>query len=225
MPTQEDMQNNRRRALSAAYRCFMAHGLPETSIASVAKESGLSSRSIRRYFGSEKKLIEEMIEKVMNPRFLMLVDGMRRSAEKAGSGIEQVEQLLIRAEELSASRSAPLLRLMEAQLFLFQNQSDPGARNEPILEGCRLLEESIARGVADGSICPDIDRTAGSLIFNLFIGFLQRMEVAHRAESGLERLQRRKQAEMLIRGIIRDLSDSSSISERRMRLSARTTQD
>ena len=59
MPTAEDRERNMENAIQAAINCFETVGISNCTREMIAEKSGLSTRSLQRYFGTLNNLIKE----------------------------------------------------------------------------------------------------------------------------------------------------------------------
>ncbi len=100
-----DRPPNAERILAAAEECFARYGFQKTSMADIAREAGLSRRSVYRHFPDKAALFSE----VTAARARIFLDEiMRRTAELEGlsAQIEEVSRLtnrFVREDPISAA--------------------------------------------------------------------------------------------------------------------------
>lgn len=104
-PVPEDRSSSTERILEAAKECFARYGYQKTSMEDIAREAGLSRRSVYRYFPDKSALFAEVAAKQTK---LFLGEIVRRTAELDGlsAQIEEVARLtnrFIREDPISAA--------------------------------------------------------------------------------------------------------------------------
>jgi AcrR family transcriptional regulator len=101
----EDRSPNAERILTAAEECFARYGFQKTSMEDIAREAGMSRRSVYRHFPDKAALFNE----VAGARALIFLEEiMRRTAELEGlsAQIEEVARLtnrFVREDPISAA--------------------------------------------------------------------------------------------------------------------------
>lgn len=77
--------------VDAAFRLFRDHGYNDTSLPTVAKEAGISTANVYRYFDSKLDLLFSLYEPWLQER----LDKLELALKKIESPTERIEQLLI----------------------------------------------------------------------------------------------------------------------------------
>lgn len=101
----EDRPPNAERILAAAEECFARYGFQKTSMADIAREAGLSRRSLYRHFPDKAALFNEV---AAGRARIFLEEIVRRTSELAGlsAQIEEVARLtnrFVREDPISAA--------------------------------------------------------------------------------------------------------------------------
>lgn len=182
MSTDGVREQNKRRVTEQALALFEQRGIFNTKISEIAAASGLTERSVYRYFESKADL-------VLDAALLFWKSGVD-AAEKAFqggivdhlSGAAQIEAILWAYAGLFFTDRRKLIFIHEAEIFLHHEGMHGQAKGRPpapYKSFSAPLSRAIARGVADGSIRSDLDLEA--LYYSTYdslLGLLQKMAIS-----------------------------------------------
>jgi AcrR family transcriptional regulator len=68
----EDETTGKLRIIDAALQCYEAKGLTGTTLEDIAKQAGISRRTLYRYFANKQEIIEAVVEKQAEDFFLQM---------------------------------------------------------------------------------------------------------------------------------------------------------
>ena len=95
MPHEEQREKNIRLVTEVALDCFLANGIEKTKVADIALRSGLTERSVFRYFETKADLVLAASLLYWN-RILERIDRMSHAASGGGTtGLQDAENVLI----------------------------------------------------------------------------------------------------------------------------------
>lgn len=169
-PRRQRQDEQRRRILDAAIRCFARGGFHATGMQAVCAEAGMSPGALYRYFPSKEAIIEAIVE--------------RDRAE-----IPVLLQPLLEAEDVvdaivDAGRQFLVGNLQPESLPLFPELLAEAIRNPAVREITMACDEVVAdivarvleRGMARGQIDPTLDpRETARFLMALTDGVLMRL--------------------------------------------------
>jgi TetR/AcrR family transcriptional regulator, acrAB operon repressor len=164
--TRRQPEISRGEILDAALACFTEGGYHETSIDAIAERAKLSKGAIYWHFAGKREL------------FLALVDRAQESGEALAEAVARAPDWRAALRELFAraprhiEQELPLVKL--SLEYIAQGARDPGllARSEKKLATWnQVVQEQLARGLADGSLRPAAAETI-SLVIGATIGGL-----------------------------------------------------
>jgi AcrR family transcriptional regulator len=164
------MEETRQQILGAAQRCFVRNGLHGTSMADVARESGLPEEDVACYFASRDDLVKGIAESI-----LRLIAGffeeIRR--EEPIPPLDEVVERFARAV-IACSGPAGPGRLAPIYWASAMYSRDMAERAKAPIEESRAGWVEIAeRERAAGHLAPDIDPKAiGTMLVSLVPGIL-----------------------------------------------------
>lgn len=109
---EQKREEKREKILQAAIQLFSQYGFSETTVATIAKEAGVSFGSVFSYFPSKEELFRsallEPLEREIGP--LLLYTG-----EEGGSPLERIKQM-VEKQVLTIARQNSYLRLIQLVL-------------------------------------------------------------------------------------------------------------
>lgn len=169
-PRQRRQEDQRRRILDAAIRCFARGGFHATGMQAVCAEAGMSPGALYRYFPSKEAIIEAIVE-------------------RDRSEIPELLQPLLEADEVveaivEAGRQFLVGNLQPESLPMFPELLAEAIRNPSVREITMACDEVVGdivlrvleRGMALGQIDPSLDaREATRFLMALTDGVLMRL--------------------------------------------------
>ncbi|MHB1316042.1 MAG: TetR/AcrR family transcriptional regulator [Christensenellales bacterium] len=141
--------------LDAAERLFMQKGFENTSIDEVAKEAGMTKRTLYQYFGSKEDLFYAVALKGVRLLLSVYEDAMNQG----GNTLEKI-RLGNKAYLQFYMDYLGMFRLLNYQPANQKNcEASPHYREIQVLDGIRMkyFMEFVAAGKSDGSINPNLD--------------------------------------------------------------------
>ena len=136
--------------LKAAIFLFAERGFHATSTSAVAKMAGVAEGLIFHYFKNKEGIFLHILKEMMDA----YIEEMGAIVEKAGSGLEAIEQLIYFHSRYSEKRSKEFLLVIRN--FPFELMKEGSAAREFIVDRSaqilNLLQSCIERGRSDGSI-------------------------------------------------------------------------
>jgi AcrR family transcriptional regulator len=183
-PIGGDVERTRRLLVAGAAEAFMANGLSEAAMEDVAAASGMTRRTLYRYFASKEALAYEVT--------CMLLEKWNRRQEAIfnslmGSGLEKLGDFLRRCAAYLTAHEG-MMRYMAEFDFLFRDKSRFSPDSALAARYGWIIHESdasfvsvLAEGVEDGSIDPAIDlELTAYTISNILWAYGQRLATRKR---------------------------------------------
>ena len=183
MPNEEIRIHNIEHVLQTAYELFLVHGIEGTTKEMLARHSGLSRKSVDRYFVNKTDCVLQVAEwigrrirseKNYFPRE-WFTDEKHVGADLLLRYMQNAKLLFVENPRLFVCRS-------EFKCYVFRNCVDFEKGYARLLNalGCRSLIEQIFRmGKADGSFRLGLDAEKETQYFcESFLGFLSNLAVA-----------------------------------------------
>ena len=109
-PVDADQQDLKKQILDRAEKLFADDGYAATSIRHIAEKSGVNPALVHYYFGSKKQLLQNVLERVLEPMGLAIAELKNGS----GASPETISRLLV---SMSA-RHPNIPRLLIREVFL-----------------------------------------------------------------------------------------------------------
>ena len=150
--TDERREENRRRILGAARRCFARDGFHQTSMPDIAKEAGLSTGAFYRYYPSK----DDVVLEVAGQAFAILTGRLDEvvAAEAAPSVADLVTAVVgtFAAETVRIPDGSviDLDELVRCGVQAWGEATRPGVLQERVHRGFAALRHRIATGLRRG---------------------------------------------------------------------------
>lgn len=150
--TDERREENRRRLLDAARRCFARDGFHQTSMPDIAREAGLSTGAFYRYYPSK----DDVVREVAGQAFSILVGRLDEvvTGEAAPSVADLVTAVVgtFGAERVRVPDGSEidLDELVRCGVQAWGEATRPGALQDRVLLGFGALRRRIATGLERG---------------------------------------------------------------------------
>lgn len=154
--------------LDAAEKLFMQKGFEHTSIDEVAKEAGLTKRTLYQYFLSKEDLFYAVVLKGAR----LLTANYEEAMKKGENALEKI-RLANQVYLQFYMDYLGMFRLLNYQPANRQNlEASPHYREMGMIDGTRMMHymNLVNDGKADGSINPDLD-TRKAVFFAFFSAF------------------------------------------------------
>ncbi|MEG1016512.1 MAG: helix-turn-helix domain-containing protein [Oscillospiraceae bacterium] len=179
MSLEEMREQNKEKVAAAALKLFIANGIDVTKISDIAHESGLTPRSVYRYFESKTELVLDAARLFWEQTVSQSEKVWSVCADRKMSGSQQIEAVLkAYAEQYFSSREI-LIFVQEAEVYLHRNKMSFLIHDRPHIafpDGNGPLNLAIHNGLIDGTVkdSPDLEL----LYYNAYdslLGLMQKM--------------------------------------------------
>lgn len=179
MPNEELRERNRKEVLRQAIACFMEHGIEASTLSNIAARSGVTKRSILRYYKTKDQLIEQVIGELLDTTYASLHAYLNSDEYRAANGMTQLMNVFDMRAQFTKENPHIILCLTELEVYFTKRM-----RNLEVYRHyyasfgflATVVENAISKGLEDGSIrCGLAQSTAADLIAIGYKGLLQRM--------------------------------------------------
>ena len=179
MPHEELREKNIRLVIENALDSFLENGIEKTKVADVARRSGLTERSVFRYFETKADLVLAASLLYWN-RILALIDRMSHENSDGGTtGLEDAANVLVCYSMLYHLDPKGMRFTLDAELTLQAAGRLHEIKNQPPFEPSGgPMAKAIRKGLADGSISPEVD--VKEIYYNSYdaiLGIMQRLSI------------------------------------------------
>ena len=131
MPHEEQREKNIRLVTEVALDCFLANGIEKTKVADIALRSGLTERSVFRYFETKADLVLAASLLYWN-RIIERIDRMSHAASGGGTtGLQDAENVLICYSQLYHLAPNGMRFTLDAELTLHTAGRLHEIKNQP----------------------------------------------------------------------------------------------
>ena len=150
-------------AVSAAAELYLTTGISDAKMTDIAEQAQIGVASLYRYFGTKQLFTVKVGAYIWKSTMKKLEPIFTNEQYLAMTGIEQVAALLNIFHILMAEYRPFLRFLSEFETFVVREHLSPEQLSE--YESCSLnmlpiMTNAIHKGIADGTIRPDLDSTA-----------------------------------------------------------------
>lgn len=172
---------NRSRVISHALRCFVEKGIEASTITDIAERSGLTERSVYRYFDTKADLVLETALLFWQQAMGHAVEPLRKKQFSSLSGLDQIRCVLHGYTNLFFTNRQEMVFVHEAEGFLNRCGKSQFLDNKPPApyEDCvGPLAHAIRKGMEDGTVRTDLDME--SMYYNTYdamLGLIQKLAI------------------------------------------------
>ena len=180
MAQEQLREQNKRLVAEKALDCFLEQGIGNTRVSQIAREAGVTERSVFRYYSSKAELVQAAAYLYWD-RVLARINRRLAADGQERSGLEELGQLLIYYSRLYHEDPGGLRFTLDAELTLNTAGRELSLRNrppEPYESSNGPVARAIRKGLADGSISPEVD--VKELYYNSYdsiLGIMQRLSI------------------------------------------------
>lgn len=189
--SQEEMRKrNKELVIEKALDYFIKYGIENTKIKDIAKASGLTERSVYRYFEEKSDIVQAASYLCWNLTTESIRADFAKEDVSGMTGEQQIRLLLNQYCDYFLARPGMSLFTLEAELFLFHAGKNAKVINRPPekYESSRSpMVCAIRKGLEDGSLRTDIDHK--ELYYNAYdsiLGVLQRQALDAQSSGELD---------------------------------------
>lgn len=197
MSLQEVREQNKQKVIENALKFFLNNGIENTKISDIAEASGLTERSVFRYFDTKADLVLAAAVHFFNYEVDILHPFWDEIDKNNTSGHEKVYEVLLAYAMLFFDQKLSLIFVQEAEIYLYRSNMLNKIRPK-LVESYKSkngpLSLAICKGIEDGSIKESHDLEL--FYFNAFdsmLGLLQKM-----ATTAYEDFSEEEQKERLV---------------------------
>ncbi|MCI2056381.1 MAG: TetR/AcrR family transcriptional regulator [Oscillibacter sp.] len=159
MTSEERKDVNRQRIIEVSTKLFILQGIPMTTIAQIARESGVVYRTVLNIFGTKNNLVLEDMAFISSK----ILDHLRKVISapeyQALSGMEQIFRVLNIRGEVLRRRPDILLLVSEVKVWVARSYHDQQVVNvymDNVESLYQIMGASLEKGFGDGSINPAV---------------------------------------------------------------------
>lgn len=180
MSLEDVRKQNKERVVEAALKCFSVNGIENTKVSDIAKQGGITERSVYRYFNTKADLVLEAALLFWAQSVEKSKKVYARTQHESLPGTEQIRLVLkAYADQYFVARKE-LLFIQEAEAYLSRNNMIHLIRNDlpsDFYKGTTPLAKAILKGMKDGTVKCSEER-AERLYYNSYdslLGLMQKM--------------------------------------------------
>jgi AcrR family transcriptional regulator len=182
--TDERREENRRRILGAARRCFARDGFHQTSMPDIAKEAGLSTGAFYRYYPSKDDVVLEVAGQAFSILAGRLDDAVTGASAPTVADLVTAVVGTMGAEtvRLGDGSLIDLEELVRCGVQAWGEATRPGVLHDRVSHGFGALRDRITtglrRGQAAGVVPPDLaPETGAHVVMAVIPGFVMQRAV------------------------------------------------
>lgn len=181
MSLEEIRENNIRLVTNNALNCFIKKGINKTTLSEIAAVSGLTERSIYRYYSSKEDLIIASTFCYWERVKAHIYKELEQNAFDTLTGIEQISIILKSYSDMLFVDPEGIRFSLDAEVALYQVGKNSHVINRPPERFERYtgpLSIAIRKGLADGTVSPNAN--IKQLYYNAYdsiLGMMQRLTV------------------------------------------------
>jgi AcrR family transcriptional regulator len=189
VPNEEIREQNFNHVMKTTYNLYLNYGISNVTKQMIAKESGLSTKTISRYFIGKTDCTIRVAEWVLQQIRLEIGKDFPESYFTDGkhTGAQLFEQYMFALKDLFFSEPRTFVLYSEFKLYIYHN-CDDYEQNYTLLCNCmgsrHLRRQIYMLGKTDGTLPSDINVTAEEEYFcESFFGFLANLALSYGAHS------------------------------------------
>lgn len=167
--------HQRERILEAAEKLFIQHGIDHTSISAIASAARISRKTMYQYFTDKREVAWAIFQKIVEP----WAAGREQPSE--ASGFKQLESFMVEVVKQLETSQDHFRFIVELDALYSRETSADRMRQvtgRAGADGEDWVVHMVRRGIADGSIRPDVDPLlASAALLNLLSGMNARFSL------------------------------------------------
>ena len=163
-------ENQLERILEAAEKLFIRDGIDNVSIGAIATAARISRKTLYEYFSNKQEIAWAIIQALTDEK----TSTFKPPSLPEGSGYQRVEAFMLHMVNMLEAYPDHIRFISEFN-NLYAREGDPARVRQVFARGGDELIPMIRQGIADGSICPEVDPGfLAAAIFNLVSGMNSR---------------------------------------------------
>lgn len=181
MSLEELREQNKRLVTEKALECFIQNGISNTRISDIAAASGLTQRSVFRYFASKDDIIIAAAFCYWERAKAHIARELEKHTGAAQTGIEQIRIILQSYANMLFTDPEGIRFSLDAEVALYNAGKNAHVVNRPperYESHMGPLSQAVLRGLADGTVDPGAD--VRQLYYNAYdsiLGMMQRLSL------------------------------------------------
>lgn len=181
MPNEELREKNRKEVLSQAIACFIEKGIEASTLNMIASRSGVTTRSILRYFHSKENLVGIVIAEILSSMYAPMKELFDSEEYINLTGMEQLMSMFDLRARYARENTYRILCLTELEIYFTKRMQDAKLYRQ--YYDClhflsASIEAAVRKGIEDGTVKKDIDiKMASDFMAIACKGLVQRMSL------------------------------------------------
>ena len=174
-------KQNKETVIRKALGCFIEQGINRTKVSQIAEKAGLTERSVFRYFNTKADIVLAASNLYWNLVLEYIEQQLPAEDREKMTGLEEISHLLVCYSNLYFDDPKGLRFTLDAELMLDSAGKKVDHRiqpPEPYETSNGQVARAIRKGLADGSVSPDVD--VRELYYNSYdaiLGIMQRLSI------------------------------------------------
>ena len=206
MTLSEIRAENKQKVIKTALDYFVENGIEKSRICDIASDSGLTERSVFRYYKNKPELVLDALLYLWNSRINEMYEHFKNLEIDDLNGKERCLNILLTYASLFMSSKKELIFVEEAEVYLYRMNLKDQIKFEPLkpyADGEGPLEKAIKKGIEDGSIkdSEELDYFYNNC-FDTLLGLLQKLATGiYDTNDGFQKRRVVSICEMLVNSI------------------------
>lgn len=171
-PNEETGLDTRARIMAEAERLFRHYGYSKTTVADIARELGMSSGNIYRFFASKAAINEAMAERMLAHR----VAESAKIAKGRGSAYDRLRGVLLHNHAMTIELLTEEKRVHEMVAVAMSEQWDVVKAHIAMITS--IMADLVTEGVANGEFRQQDPKLSAKCLHQAFIAFVHPNVVA-----------------------------------------------
>lgn len=170
---------NKQRVVITALDYFIEKGIEKSRVRDIAEDSGLTERSVFRYYKNKAELVLDALMYLWNSRIGEISNYFDSLEVEGLSGKERCLKILIAYVDLFISSRNELIFVQEAEVYLYRMNLQDKIKFDPLISNADNegpLKKAIKKGIEDKTLNESMDFDYFySNCFDALLGLLQKM--------------------------------------------------
>ena len=196
MSLEQLRENNKKLVTEKALECFIENGIEKTKVSDIARRSGLTERSIFRYFATKTDIVIAASFLYWEKAEKYTREALEKERRADLTGIEQIRVILYAYSSLLLADPRGIRFSLDAEVALY----NAGKYHEVLIRAPEKYEtytgplaQALRVGIADGTVDPKADvKTLYYNSYDSILGMMQRLTVGVPSVPELETAPRLK---------------------------------
>lgn len=181
MSLEQLRENNKKLVTEKALECFIENGIEKTKVSDIARRSGLTERSIFRYFATKTDIVIAAAFLYWEKAEKYTRQSLEKERRPGLTGIEQIRVILYAYSSLLLADPRGIRFSLDAEVALYNAGKYHEVVNRPpekFETYAGPLSQAVRVGIADGTVNPGADiKTLYYNAYDSILGMMQRLTV------------------------------------------------